>query len=1074
MPDNALSLFLSRAMANPGAIAVTGDGSKRTYAELDAESAGYAAELARLGAGRETVVAVVAQRSPQLVAMLLAVLRAGAAYLPVEPGTPADRARRICTTAATPVLMTHPDHADYAADLVSAFPPGQAPLILPVVTGRGGGARSAGPALREPSGLAYVIFTSGSTGVPKGAMVTDGGMANHIAAKTADLGLTATDVIGFTAPLSFDISVWQAVTALTVGGTVAVASPANLSEPDELLGWVNRHQVTVLEIVPSYLAVVLELQSPAALRSSLRSLRFLMATGEALPSRLAERWYERCPDIPLINAYGPTECSDDVTHHIVTPADCSAAAWPPIGTEVLNTRIYVTDPQGRPLPDGTEGELLVGGAGVGRGYLRDPVRTALSFIPDHLSGAAGARLYRTGDRGRRGPGGVLHYVGRRDRQVKIRGHRIELGDVEAQLLRVPLVASAACVAAGGQLHAFVTLKPDAAGHDAADQIRAQLQPIAPPYLVPQNLSVVDQLPANASGKVDYRALERRAAAGAQGHGRAGQDAAASEPAGRAEPTSRAEPGADGATLDQVTSAAAEILGGGLTGPDDDFFASGGDSLLAMALVSLARKRFGAPNLLLRDFLASPTPRGLFTALQAARTAPRRDEPELAPGALSSGQERLWFIEQLNRGKDPLLIHLELTLRGRLDIQALQHALDAVATRHEPMRTVFSQRGGVPVATIWPRVTVPIETSASADPAPEAGGLSARTERPPLVRAGLARIAPDHHILTLVLHHLVADGWSLAVLRQELATYYQRWVDGNTEVPLPGTSFSQYVGEERRWLNGDEARECERYWKDQLTGAPAEIELPLRQSRPAKRDFRTGCVVRELTGDETSALAHVVRSANATPFMAVMTAFYAVLRGITGTADLVIGIDSVNRSWPGSEELIGTFVNQLPVRLQAQHADCAFGDLLALVRHQLLGAYEHDRLPFHKIVAAVNPPRKSGRFPLYQVKLTHQSAWRIGVTLQDLEVLPRLIPDRVMDPDLMLDMSGEADVLRLEMLYLPELLAADTAAAWLDAVCAVLRRAIADPAAQVLPGPAARADQDAMAAETGQSTRGSAR
>jgi hypothetical protein len=311
-------------------------------------------------------------------------------------------------------------------------------------------------------------------------------------------------------------------------------------------------------------------------------------------------------------------------------------------------------------------------------------------------------------------------------------------------------------------------------------------------------------------------------------------------------------------------------------------------------------------------------------------------------------------------------------------------------------------------------------------------------------ARIARIEPDHHELTLVLHHLIADGWSLAVLAQEIATYYQRWADGDAEVSMPRGTFGQYVNAERQWLAGAEAEESEQYWTSQLDGAPATIDLPLDRPRPPTPDYTAAHVVHQFTAAETTAIAATARAMKATPFMAAMAAFYAVLRDVTATDDLVLGIDSVNRSWPGSEQLIGTFVNQLPVRLAAQ--DRTFGALLDLTRRQCLGAYEHDRMPFHKIVVAVNPPRNSGRFPLFQVKVTHQSAWRGGVTLRDIEVVPSEMAEPVTDLDLMLDVSGEAGELRLELLYRPQVLDAETAEAWLDAIGAVLRAGAADPGA----------------------------
>jgi hypothetical protein len=587
-----------------------------------------------------------------------------------------------------------------------------------------------------------------------------------------------------------------------------------------------------------------------------------------------------------------------------------------------------------------------------------------------------------------------------------------------------------------------------------------LSTFAPGYLIPQRLTILDRMPASTSGKIDYRALEAMARA------------PATRPADQPQPAESGPAVPGGSTmLDRACALVAKILGNAQAGPADHFFETGGDSLLAMALVSLARKRFGAEGLALRDFFLDPTPRGLVAAVQAAPAAPPMRPPDLAPGALSSGQERLWFLEQFSRAKDPLLIHLELTLRGRLDRRALQHALDALAIRHEPLRTVFSQEAGVPVATVWPQVTIPLQAGVPGDgQAPDGHLLSVRTERPPLMTARLVRVAADHHVLTLVMHHLVADGWSLAVLGKEIVAYYQRWAEGVTEVPVPATSFSHYISAERRWLDGPEALESERYWTAALASAPYVIELPLSRPRPARPSFRTACVVRELTPQETSALRAVAQARKATPFMAVMAAFYALLREITGADDVIIGIDSINRSWPGSEELIGTFVNQLPVRLAGPGAGYSFSDLLDLARRQCLGAYEHERLPFHKIVAAVNPPRRTGRFPLFQVKLTHQSAWRTGFSLPGLEVLPRLSPDPVMDPDLMLDMSGESSELRLELVYLPELLAAETVAAWLDAVATLLRHGIADPDAVLAPGLVAGPGEGDVTAGTGSVAR----
>ena len=1001
---SVIDAFDEHVAGRPEATAVVDDKAVFTYSDLDQESRGYATLLRASGAGPETVVAVVAERTPQYVAMVLGVLRTGAAFLPIEPTTPAARTRQMGRTAAVRLVLAQPEHQQHAAGLGVVVPAvRQVPGHLP-------------PAPRSAAGLAYIIFTSGSTGQPKGAMVTDGGMVNHIAAKVTDLDLTEADVVGFTAPLSFDISVWQALAPLTVGARVAVASPINIAEPAELVDWTDRHRVTVLEIVPSFLAVLLdELDHDPALRRGLRSLRWLMATGEALPGPLVRRWYQHFPGIPVINAYGPTECSDDVTHHVVSPADVVAGTPPPVGREILNTTVYVVDATGGEAAAGAEGDLLVGGRGVGRGYVGDPVRTALAFVPDHLSGTSGARLYRTGDRGVRRGDGVLSYLGRFDRQVKVRGHRVELGDVESELVAVPGVTASACVFQAGRLEAFVTTNTGLTG----DRVLQLLRRSAPHYLVPNAVRVLDRLPTGASGKVDHRAL----------HGLIG----AREPAG-------SPPGL-------IEALFAEILTVPVVGADDDFFAAGGDSLKAMSLVSAARRRFDVRDLPLRSFLADPTPRGLLAAIEAARADTAPAAPDLTPGRLSSGQERLWFMEQLFPRHGAQLIRLILVLRGQLDQPALEYALNAVVARHEPLRTVFTVSKGVPVGKVWPQAAVTLlhaGTQADADAALADGlGLSASAERPPLLTARLLTVAADEHRLTLVLHHMVADGWSLAVLGREIATYYRKWLDDDRGIELPESSYGAYVGAESAWLGGADAASCEQYWTDRLDRAPAAIDLPFDRPPPARRDFTATSVTRELSPADTAAVSRIARSHRATPFMVVVAAFHAVLGRLTGADDLVIGIDSVNRSWPGSEELIGTFVNQLPLRITVP-ASSTFGEVVTEVRAQCIGGYANDRLPFHKIVAAVNPPRHTGRFPLFQVKVTHQSGWRVPIEVPGLVIEPVEISEPVTDLDLMLDVSGEADRLRLELVYRPEVLDHGTATAWVTAIGAVLRGGGADP------------------------------
>ncbi|MEU4746597.1 non-ribosomal peptide synthetase, partial [Actinosynnema sp. NPDC023658] len=488
---------------------------------------------------------------------VLGVLGAGAAWVPLDPRAPHDRSAALLSDSGARWLLASPERAAQAHDLaadtgveVIVLDDAADPDLLPV---RGG-----------DDDLAYVIFTSGSTGRPKGAMVHRAGMVNHLLAKVEDLGLSELDTVVQNAPLTFDISVWQMLAALVAGGTTRVVGDDDALDPVALFGLTSAERVSVLEVVPSLLRTALDAADAGAELAALPDLRWLMVTGEALPARTCERWFAREPGIPLVNAYGPTECSDDVTHAVLTADTPVAVTGVPIGHAVRNTRLYVMDEHGVPVPAGVPGELYVGGVGVGHGYLGDPVKTATAFVPDPFATLAGARLYRTGDVVRRRRDGQLEFLGRRDHQVKIRGQRIELGEVEAALRRLP-----------GVTDAVVTTSPDAAGQNRlvgyvvgssvpVGGIREALAPSLPEAMVPAAVVVLDELPLTPNGKVDRRALPEPDFGGGTG---------------RAARTPREE---------VLCTVFAEVLGVPAVGVDDDFFALGGHSLLATRLVNRIR------------------------------------------------------------------------------------------------------------------------------------------------------------------------------------------------------------------------------------------------------------------------------------------------------------------------------------------------------------------------------------------------------------------------------------------------------------------------------------------------------
>jgi amino acid adenylation domain-containing protein len=603
-------LFARQVALTPDVVAAADGAERLTYRELDARAGALARALRRRGVGPNVVVPVLGERGVAFLTALLAVFKAGGAYLPLDPRAPAARLGRMVAECRTPVMLVGaPLRAALEAALADAAEADR-PVVLPIdgdeCGAADGGPEPAWPA-RSPSDLAYVIFTSGSTGAPRGVMVQQRGMVNHLYAKIGDLGLTGDDAVAQTASQCFDISVWQFFAALLVGGRVEVYRDEVAHDPARLLGALAGDGVSVLEVVPSFLAALLDAvgqRAAAGAPAALPRLRWLMPTGEALPPALCRRWLERFPAVPLVNAYGPTECSDDVTHEVVASAPAEAAARVPIGRPVANTRLYVLDEAGQPAPVGVPGELYVGGDGLARGYLGRPGLTAERFVPDPFGAAPGGRLYRTGDLARWRADGALEFLGRLDHQVKLRGFRVELGEVEAALGQHPGVREAAVLAreaAPGDLRlvAYVVGAGEAA--PAPEELRAFLRARLPEYMVPAAFVALESLPLTPNGKVDRRALP------------------APELGARAADRPYQAPAT---ALERVLAELwGEVLGvpASGVGVHDNFFELGGHSLLATQLVARVRDHLQA-ELPLRHVFEAPTVAGLAELIETLRWA----------------------------------------------------------------------------------------------------------------------------------------------------------------------------------------------------------------------------------------------------------------------------------------------------------------------------------------------------------------------------------------------------------------------------------------------------------------------
>jgi nonribosomal peptide synthetase DhbF len=943
-------LFQAQVRRVPDAQAVIcGDGAV-SYAELNARANRLARFLVSRGAGPEGLVAVAMPRSVEMVVAVLAVLKAGAAYLPVDPAYPPDRISYMLADACPVAVLTT---TIAGRDLPAGTPRValDAPATMVTVSALDGTDLAAGErtaALRPPS-PAYVIYTSGSTGRPKGVVIEHRNLTDLVSRAGAQFSAAELSRVLAASSLSFDFSVLEILAPLACGGMAEIV-PNVFALANEIADPVRERMITA---VPSAISSVIS-TSKVGVRA-----RTVVLGGEVFKPRALSLIRATWPGARVVNLYGPTETAVYVTSW--SPVD-AADLVPAIGRPNGNTRLYVLDERLAPVPPQAAGELYVAGAGLARGYLGRPGLTAERFVACPF-GITGERMYRTGDLVRWNQTGQLEYLGRGDDQVKVRGFRIELGEIEAVLAAQPGVAQAAVTVREDQpgdkrLAGYVVPVPGAVLDPAA--LRKAAGRVLPAYMVPGAVVVLDRLPLTASGKLDRLALP------APQYGAAG---------GGREP----------ATADEraLCGVFAQVLGNSQVGPEDSFFDLGGHSLLATRLISRIRAVLGA-ELSIRAVFDHPTVASLAAVLAGAQ-APRPPltraaaRPERLP--LSFAQQRLWFLEQFNGPGTTYNLPFAWRLHGYLDSAALTAALGDVAARHESLRTVFPVEGGQPYQHIIPagRAAVPL-TICPAAPAelPALVEAAARhefdlaTEMP--VRAWLFTVSPNEHVLVLLCHHIASDGWSMQVLMADLAVAYAARRDGRVPgwAPLP-VQYADYTVWQRDMLGSDQdpgsimARQVG-YWSKALAGLPDELMLPADRPRPAEPS-QHGAAVRWQLADAGlhAELADLARAHHATVFMVLHAGMAALLSRMGAGTDIPLGSVVAGRTDEAADDLVGFFVNTLVLRADLS-GDPTFATLLDQVRETDLAAQAHQDVPFDHLVGVLNPRRAPGRHPLFQVMI----------------------------------------------------------------------------------------------------------
>jgi amino acid adenylation domain-containing protein len=1053
-------LFEQQALRSPDAIAVVYEDSQITYAELNAKANQLAGHLLSLDVKPEVKVGVCLDRSLEMIVGVLGILKAGAAYLPLDPNNPVDRLTYILQDAGARVVLTRQRY-------LAPFPQAAFRVVAldsdwsAVATQ----ARSDLTNKVTADNLAYVMYTSGSTGQPKGVSVAHKSVV-RLVRNTNYATFSSDEVFLQFAPLSFDASTLEVWGPLLNGGRLVMHS-AVMPSLEDLGKALERHQVTSLWLTAGLFHHMVESQLHALAR-----VRQLLAGGDVLSVRHIQRALENKKEGLVINGYGPTECTTFTCCYAMADAT-QIESTVPIGTPISNAEVYVVDRDLQPVAIGLHGELCVGGAGLARDYLNRPAQTAEKFIPNPFSDEPGMRLYRTGDLVRYLADGRMEFIGRNDNQVKIRGFRIELGEIETLLCKHPSVREAVAI-----------LRPDARGDRriisylvcvepvSSSDLRAFLREQLPDYMLPSAFVIMDELPLTANGKVDRSRLP--------------SPDEAILPRGSEPSMFRTQ------TEEMLAGIYARILGVERVDVDDNFFELGGHSLLAMQLSSRVRESFEV-DLPLRVIFESPYLGALAEFIESAtrtgeplRSAPIRRaarDAQLLDGRLPDGQlplsfsqQRIWFLSQLKQGKAAYNIPVAVRLTGRLNVSALEQSIQEIIRRHESLRTSFLEVDGLPVQIISSSTEFLISVCDLQDmPEQECEAQVQRLAkeemlRPfdlsagPLMRAALLRLRAQEHVVLFTMHHIISDGWSIDVLISEVAALYKSFSNGSrsllAELPI---QYADYAIWQRERVNGELMTGPLSYWKQQLEGLPVELELPTDRPRPAARTFQGSSQTITLPAALVTALKHLSRQENVTLFMTTLAAFQTLLHRYTGEDHIVVGSPVANRNSTETEALIGCLINTL-----ALHTDLAgnpdFATLLSRVRQVTLGAHAHQDVPFEMIVEAIHPNRKLNHNPIFQVWFVLQHAPVQSMELEGLALKPLNIEIATAQFDLTMFMTEAGGELTATLNYSTDLFDRDTVSELLNHYRVILERVAEKPWLPILDIPLEDDEQQSCEAD----------
>ncbi|HVS80634.1 MAG TPA: amino acid adenylation domain-containing protein [Pyrinomonadaceae bacterium] len=1104
-------LFEDQVSRAPEKPAVIYENERLTFAELNARANQLARYLRNRGAGAESLIGICVERSLDMAVGILGILKSGAAYLPLDPDYPKERLAFMLDDARPALVVTNADlekglGRKFHRQDHSPLPLGEglgeracdaaSPHPNPPPRGEGNQTRAVlldqdWPAISEnpdtnltegpaPGDLAYVIYTSGSTGQPKGVEVTHGNLANYLLALDHELQITRDDLYLHTASIAFSSSRRQLMLPLSQGATVVITTSEERKDPLALFKMIRHRGVTVMDAVPSFwrncTSVLASLDGETRSRLLNNKLRLMLSASEPLWSDIPRTWLSefRHP-AQHVHMFGQTETAGIVALFRI-PTDLNGETRIiPVGKPIANSEIFILDEERRPCPNGVAGELYIGGAGVGRGYLNRAELTSAKFIAHPFSDEPGARLYRTGDWAKLNADRQIEFVGRRDQQVKLRGFRVELGEIETALAGHPAIRECVVVARDESNGSSLTNRGPQTGSPSGvvdregviappaekrliayfvgegapptvSDLRAFLSARLPDYLVPSVFVMLDALPLSANGKVNRLALPDPAQARPQLSGE------------YLAPRNEIEK--------RLATIWREVLRVERVGINDNFFELGGHSLLAAQVIARMRSEL-AIEIPLRLLFDCPTVALLVGSLESVDrqnddALPRLIEPVARDGTvpLSFAQQQFWLLDQAGPNSSVYNVRTALRISGALDIQELQRVLETIVARHEVLRTNVVMKQGSPVQVIVPSMPLALGVSnlASASPADREAEidrmLAAEAEEPfdlsrgPLLRTKLLKLSEAEHVLLITVHHIICDGWSVGVLLREIAALYQS-AAGDRSVALPQLpiQYADFALWQRSWLQGPTLARQLDYWKQKLADAPTALDLPADYSRPVTRNCNGAQLSVSLSDALSNSIRMLSQGENATLFMTLLAAFQALLFRYSKQEDIVVGSPIAGRTMLETENLIGAFVNTLVFRGDAS-GNPTFREFLVRTRETVLGAFSHQDLPFEKLVEELNPERKIDRSPLFQVMFAMQNTPAPDLAVEGLALTPLKLESVTSKFDLSLEVEEETDRLRVSFEYDSDLFAPATIERMLGHFQNLLAAVVADPTQRI--------------------------